>query len=132
MTESARIHAFEHTPPAAGAFHHRDHIRLAYAYLHCYALPEAIARFRVALQRFAAHVGMPDLYHETITLGFLFLIHERMQAGAHDDWASFEAQNPDLFAKPLVLTRYYSPERLASPLARQAFLMPDRFDEPSA
>ncbi|HUX68844.1 MAG TPA: hypothetical protein VMV31_15265 [Terriglobales bacterium] len=59
------------------AFHHRDHVRMAFLYLSRYPVWEAIPRFCAALRRFAAAQGKPTLYHETITWAFLLLIHER-------------------------------------------------------
>jgi hypothetical protein len=111
-------------------FHHRDHLRLAWAMLGEVALPEALARFPAGLRRLAARAGRPGLYHETITWAYLLLIHERRAAGderARRDWSAFAAAHPDLFAwKPGILERYYTPEALASEAARRSFVMPDR------
>ena len=84
-----------------------------------------------ALQRFAAHHGKHGLYHETVTVAFLTLIHERMAADlidrgcdAHDlVWEDFARRHPDLFAAEL-LSRYYSRETLRSDLARRCFVLP--------
>jgi hypothetical protein len=116
--------AFEACAIANTDFHHADHIRLAWIYLREHSLLAAIDRFSTSLRRFAAHHGVPGLYHETITLAFLLLIHERMNGeSAFDD---FRAANPDLFTwKPSVLDRYYRAETLASDQARRVFLLPD-------
>ena len=105
-------------------FHHRDHIRVAYAYLRCMPLLEAIARFTAALRRFAAAQGKPQLYHETITWAFLLIIHERMQ-GAPAEWEAFIGDNDDLLRwKPSVLDAYYPAEVLQSERARRVFVLP--------
>ena len=84
----------------------------------------ALERFTRALKRFAGAQGRPELYHETITWAFVFLIHERMRE--QEDWESFVAHNSDLFAwQPSILDRYYRAETLASSRARAAFVLPD-------
>jgi len=110
------------------AFHHRDHVRMAFLYLSRYPVWEAIPRFCSALRRFAAAHGKPTLYHETITWAFLLLIHERRaRAGAAQDWEVFAAANPDLTDWPnSALGKYYHPATLASVLAKSTFLLPDK------
>ncbi len=108
------------------SFHHRDHVRLAWAYLEQESPARALDRFAAALQAFAASRGKPELYHETITWAFLLLIQERRARQAAPDFEAFAAANPDLLTwKPSILDRYYRHETLASDLARRVFLMPD-------
>jgi hypothetical protein len=107
-------------------FPHRAHVHVAWLYLRRDTPLRAIERFTVDLRHFALTKGRPGLYHETLTLAFLFLIHERM-AEEGEDFDGFQARNPDLFRwKPSVLDRYYRKETLASELARRKFLLPDR------
>jgi hypothetical protein len=128
MTDLEFLRAFEEGKLPAHTFHHRDHVRLAYLHLRRSPLPEAIARFRDGLRRFAAAQGKPELYHETITLAYLFLIHERLATGGSEEgFPAFAARNPDLFAwHPSILESYYRPETLGSDLARRVFVLPDR------
>lgn len=106
-------------------FHHPDHIRVAFAYLKTMPLLEALGRFTAALRRFAAAQGKPQLYHETITWAFLFIIHERMQRTPGAGWDEFIAANDDLLRwKPSVLDAYYPSEVLKSELARRVFVLP--------
>jgi hypothetical protein len=109
------------------AFHHADHVRMAFLYLRRYAALEAMRRFTTALTRFAAASGKPELYHETITWALLFLIRERMaRGGGEQTWMEFAAGNEDLLKwEDSVLKKYYRPETLASALARRVFLLPD-------
>jgi len=127
MNDREFVAAFEACTIANTDFHHADHVRLAWICLREDPLIEAIGRFTAALQRFAAHHGVPDLYHETITWAYMLLIYERMQRdGAPADWESFRAANGDLFdRKPSILERYYSRETLRSDLARRIFVLPD-------
>jgi len=117
--------AFESCTIANDAFHHADHVRLAWVYLQRFPVLPAIERFTTSLKRFAAHHGAPGLYHETITWAYLLLIHERMNGESSFD--EFRDANPDLFRwKPSILHSYYQPETLQSDRAKQVFLLPDR------
>lgn len=138
------LDAFEATRIAPADFHHRDHIRAAWAVLCHYPLDEAIRRYRAALKRLAARAGKPGIYHETITWAYLLLIHERLaqtDARAGDataplgalppnppgglQFAEFAARNPDLLAwRPSILDAYYRKEDLESEHARRVFILP--------
>jgi hypothetical protein len=131
MTNQEIIEAFEQSRAPEGSFHHADHIRVAFAYLSQYPVLEALQRFSDALRRFATAQGKPNLYHETITWAYLFLIRERMvAANPAQSWEEFAARNPDLLTwekgKSGILGQYYQPETLASAAARAAFLLPDK------
>ena len=127
MTDENFAEAFERCEIAGDDFHHRDHVRLAWIYLRQMPMIDALKRFTESLKRFAAHNGVPNLYHETITWAYLLLIHERMERNPVDDFAAFEESNADLFTwKPSILNRYYDQETLDSPLAKRTFLMPAR------
>jgi len=91
-------------------------------------LLEAIAKFSAALRRFAIAKNKPNLYHQTITWAYLFLINERTaRAGGRQSWNEFAAGNEDLLVwKGGILTALYKPGTLDSELARQTFVLPDR------
>jgi hypothetical protein len=123
MTDRELVERFERA--AMDEFHHRDHIRVAFAYLRTMPLLDAVRAFPAALRRFAAAQGKPQLYHETITWAFLFIIHERMALAPGAAWSEFIAANEDLLRwKPSVLERYYPAEVLQSELARRVFVLP--------
>lgn len=113
--------AFRNGSLAAEHFRHADHIRLARLYLLEYPMPRVLIRFTRDLKNFAHSKGAPDLYHESITWAFLFLIHERMKP--KQSWTDFANRNPDLFEKG-VLERYYPNGELSTDKAKQQFLMP--------
>ncbi len=104
-------------------FGHRDHVRMSYELLERYTFPEALFRLAKGLRRLAADAGVPQKYHETITVAFLSLIAERRLAAGFSGWEEFAAQNPDLLEKEL-LAKIYPPGVLDSPLARETFLLP--------
>jgi hypothetical protein len=120
------IHCFESdTLPAE--FHHEDHVHLAFAYLCEFAPLEALQRFCLALKKYAAARGKTQLYHETITHAYFFLIRERMARGGSQNWVEFSGNNPDLLVwRNGILARYYRESTLQSDLARSVFLFPDK------
>jgi hypothetical protein len=127
MTNEELIRQFEATTLSPDSFHHADHIHLAFAYLSQSPPLQALAKFSAALKRYAAALGKAQLYHETITHAYFFLIHERMARAPADNWDDFAGQNPDLLAwKDGILTRYYHQSTLQSDLARSVFLFPDK------
>ena len=110
------------TDPAT--FPHREHVRMAFEMLKRHDFPETVLHFSRTLRAMAEKVGRPEAFHQTITIAFLSLIAERLEAGGAEDFAAFAQANPDLLDKTL-LARWYRPERLASAAARRTFLLPD-------
>jgi hypothetical protein len=86
VTEQELIETFERGDVSPEAFHHADHVRLAFAYLSKCSVLDALGRFSAALKRFSAANGKPDRYHETITFAYFFLIHERMTRARNLAW----------------------------------------------
>jgi|ERR1700722_5262363 len=127
MTGVELIDRFERGLSPDDSFRHADHVQLAFAYLSQYPVLQALDRFAAALKRFAEARGKSQLYHETISYSYFFLIRERMARGAVTDWEEFARQNPDLLIwKDGILTRYYHEATLKSDLARNVFLLPDK------
>jgi hypothetical protein len=127
MTNEEIIRRFETDALPGDSFHHADHVRLAFAYLSMYPVLEALEKFSSALKRYASARGKTQLYHETITHAYFFLIRDRMARTAAPDWDDFARRNPDLFiSKDGILTRYYQQSTLQSDLARSVFLFPDK------
>lgn len=127
MTDEELIEQFENCTLPKSEFRHRAHVRLAWLYLNRYSGLEAITRFTEKLKSFAHHLGAPDLYHETITWGHLFLIHERIfRAPAHQTWEDFAAANGDILNwQDGIFKQHYSDELLASDIAGKIFVLPD-------
>lgn len=127
MTERDLVRGFESCELPNQAFHHADHVHVVWAYLREMPWPAALERFRTALQRFAAHHGKPNLYHETITCAYVLLVNDRMQRAPEGSFDDFCRENPDLLTwRPSILDRYYLKETLKSELARRTFVFPDR------
>jgi hypothetical protein len=133
LDDIAFLAAFRDATLPTDAFHHRDHVRMAWLYIRAHGPAAAAEAFAADLRRFATAKGVPGLYHATITGAYVALIAERDAAMPGATWTAFADAHPDLLAwKPGVLDRYYSAERLWSPAARAQFLMPDRADPPAA
>ena len=128
MRDEEFIERFENCTLPGESFHHPDHIRVVWLYLRCYSVLETLNRFSEGLKRFATANGKPNLYHETITWAYVFLIHERRErSGREQSWAEFVATNGDLFDwKNNVLKSYYQDDTLRSEIARRVFVFPDR------
>jgi hypothetical protein len=131
MTDQEFIERFENCTLSGADFHHREHVKVVWLYLQSASVLETLTRFSAGLKRFAAANGKPNLYHETITWAFVFLIHERMQRdGCGLGWPEFVERNADLFDwKNNILKSYYQDRTLGSEIARKIFILPDRLTE---
>jgi hypothetical protein len=128
VSDDEFIAGFENGTLANADFHHEDHVRMAFLYLHRYPVLDAIERFSTSLVKFAAAHGKPQLYNETVTWAFLLLIRERMaRTERQQTWPQFAEANPDLLSwKESVLKKFYRDETLSSELAKRVFIFPDR------
>ncbi len=129
MTDQEIIEHFESGNVPESGFHHADHVRLAFAYLRSHQVLPALEKFSAALKKFAARHGKTQLYNETITWAYIFLIAERIARSGTEqlDWNHFAESNPDLLVwKGGVLTQYYEDATLKSDLARLSFIFPDK------
>ncbi len=126
MTDEAFARAFEEGAITPAQFDHVAHVRVAWVYLQASAsLDEAVSRMREAIRRFAAAAGVPQKYHETITILWMRLLAEVRDAGASGELSGVLRAHPALADKDLPL-EYYSRERLFSDEARAEWVEPDR------
>jgi hypothetical protein len=128
MTDEEFIERFEDCTFPAADFHHPAHVKVVWLYLQRYSVLETLNRFSENLKRFATANGKPNLYHETITWAYVFLIQERLaRKGRDESWPEFMERNGDLFDwKNNILKSYYREETLGSDLARKMFIFPDK------
>lgn len=88
---------------------------------------EAVSRFCSGLKAFTRKHGFADKYHQTVTIGYLLLTHERMSQTKADNFEAFIAQNPDLLKwKNSPVEALYTPQTLWSEEARVQFVLPDK------
>lgn len=88
----------------------------------------ALKKVRNGIRRLnAANRTEGKLYHETVTLAFGTIIHDRATAkGAPHDWPAIRDACTDLISPgPSPLLKHYRPETLESDAARLAFIPPD-------
>jgi hypothetical protein len=119
------VAAFDDCTLPPSELHHLEHVQVAWWMLQAEPADQAIARFVAAIRRYAAHIGKPGVYHETITWAYLLVINERLgRRGRQRSWAQFARDEADLLTRDF-LHSYYRPETLASSLARAVFVFPD-------
>ena len=110
----------------ASSFRHGDHLRLAWLLLHRKPFDEALSLVRESIQRYAVHLGVPQLYHETITTAWVKLL------ATHDEasFKEFIARNEHRLNLGL-LHRFWTPAALESDAARLGWVPPDRAGLPN-
>jgi hypothetical protein len=124
MNDDEFLRALESCELPEQEFGHAAHVRAAYLYLQGADFAAALERIRRSIRAYAAHLGKPDRYHETITVAYLALIQQHMcERGNSGGWAAFARDNPELLNKNL-LQEYYPAEQLISDAARRIFLLP--------
>ena len=84
----------------AASFHHREHVRMAFEILARHDFAEAALHFSRTLRAMAARAGKPQAFHQTVTIAFLSLIAERMEAGHDGDFAVFVAISVEAVSIP--------------------------------
>jgi hypothetical protein len=130
MTDVELTRALERCEIPNDGFPHASHLRVAWVYLEESAsVGEACERMAATLRRFAASVGKPEKYHQTMTVFWMRALAAARSVGAPAPVdATFEdvlGRHPELLDKDLLLA-YYSPQRLASDEARSSWIEPDR------
>lgn len=102
-------------------FDHRAHVHLAWDAVRRLGLAGALAEVRGYLRGVTAAAGVPEKYHETLTVGWVLLVADRFADGEPFD--AFCARNPELLGD--ALARHWRKETLASERARGRFVFPD-------
>jgi hypothetical protein len=124
MTDEEFIRALENCQLPERDFGHAAHVRAGYLYLRQTDFAGALARTGRAIRNYAAHLGNPGRYHETITVAYVALIQQHIyERGNGGGWTAFARDNVELF-QPGLLRRFYSQAQLESDLARKVFLLP--------
>jgi hypothetical protein len=112
--------------PPGGAFRHRQHIHLAYLTVRRHGTAEAVLKIGQWIRHIAAYERAPQKYNATVTRAWTEMVgHHAAADPASSEFEVFAARHPALLDKRL-LTRHYSPARLASAPARSAWTEPDR------
>ena len=117
------LHAIVRT---RGGFGHREHLELAWTFLSRYDVAEAQQAMVAAIRHLAGAHGMPERYHETITVTWVHLVavHRERWDGANFDAFMARPENEPLLERRL-LSGHYSAELMTSPEARAGWVAPD-------
>jgi hypothetical protein len=99
ITPEDLVGAFESCALPAASFRHREHLLVAWTYLRALPFPDAAARFRHNLRRFAEHHGAKTKYDEAVTAHYLALLHERVLASPGATFEALLAASPELLAR---------------------------------
>ncbi len=126
------VRAFEATTLDPAGFNHRQHLYVAWCYLRCLPLEEALARYVRNLRRFTVAVGAAHKYHATITWAYVLLLDEAMGSAApapsEEGFDALLARCPALLDHPGgALMQYYDRQTLDSDAARGRFQLPRPF-----
>ncbi|MEZ5725940.1 MAG: hypothetical protein R3E47_12810 [Paracoccaceae bacterium] len=121
---SAITKAFESHGIDNSAFHHAEHVRVAFDLLQKYDFIDAAATYAKGIRTIATKAGAPQKFNLTITYAFMSLIAERLALFPASEFEVFVSANPDLLSKNL-LEKWYGDERLHTELARTVFLLPE-------
>ena len=106
------------------AFGHRQHVELAWRYLHLTDRMTAETWMREAIKHVALKHGAPDKYHETRTIAWIRLIGTHVGRNDAPDFDEFIAENSDLLNVRL-LDHFYSGKVLQDASARTHWVEPD-------
>ena len=128
--DAAFLWAFESGALPNSAFHHRDHLRLAWLYLRRDGPEFGAERVVDAIRQFATAHGAATRFHETLTRFWIGLVgHVDEAFPGVDRFDDLLARHPAMADKSLVY-RHYSAEALGTPLARNGRIEPDRLPLP--
>ena len=107
------------------AFHHPDHLRLAWIYLRRFGAPSAEERMCASIIRFAGSLGHAAKYHETMTRAWVRLVDGAARlTPAPSDFVEFIQLHPWLLERN-VLGSFFSPELMGSDAAKHGWVQPD-------
>jgi hypothetical protein len=128
LDDAELVARFEACTLPATDYHHREHLRIAFAMLRGADFGAAALRFRGALRRYVTAAGAAAKYHETLTWAYLALVHQRMTDAPDTGSRDFLARHPELLDHQAgALARHYDvPAITRSPLARRVFVLPER------
>jgi hypothetical protein len=127
MTTDPLVDAFERATVDPTAFHHREHLYVAWCYLRELPLEEALARYVHHLRRLAAALGAPQKFHATMTWAYVVLLDGAMRRSPGAAFDDLLAENPALVDhRRGALYDHYDRAELDSEEARLRFVLPRR------
>jgi flavin reductase (DIM6/NTAB) family NADH-FMN oxidoreductase RutF len=125
------IARFERGGFSGAEFPHRAHLRMAWLYVRELGPDAAIDRAAGGIRNLAEANGQANLYHDTLTRAWVYLVALAAEQSPSPTFAGFIDAHPELLDKQLLL-RHYSPDVLGSPEARARWVAPDLLPIPGA
>lgn len=127
MLTDPLVQAFENTTIDAAAFHHREHLYVAWCYLRALSLEDALARYVRHLRQLASALGVPEKFHATMTWAYVILLYEAMARSPDAAFDDLLTKNPALLDhRGGALYTLYDRAQLDSDEARRHFVLPRR------
>jgi hypothetical protein len=124
-TEEQLAREFEACALPASAFHHREHVRVAWFYLRHLTYGEAVQRMLESVRTFAGFNGDATKYHHTLTVAWMRLVAAALDSGpSGGGFERFADAHPALL-DPNTIGLYFSSERLREEAARSGWVAPD-------
>jgi hypothetical protein len=139
---AALVRAFENATIPASEFTHAAHIAVALSYLNVFSPEQALERMREKIRAFAAHHGVANLYHETLTTFWMRLLEHVASTSDVDSSRRSVSAKADLplwrrinlivedWTKRRPVEAHYSRELIRSQAARDKWVPPDRLPIP--
>lgn len=128
LTDSELLKLFEQQAISNDDWSHDLHIRVACIYLNAYAFDVALDKVKVGIKKLNEVNKVPESqfrgFHETLTVGWLRLLHSKLKASQSDSSLDLIEEFPELLESKL-LSEYYSYEHLMSIEAKTKFVEPD-------
>jgi hypothetical protein len=117
---------FESLQLSPAAFHHADHVRLAWIYVRELGPAAAEQCLLEGIRKLAIHAGAPMKFLYTATVAWARLVAAALQKDSADvPFAEWIARHPELLNKDL-LDEFYSAGTLKADPARSYWFEPDR------
>jgi len=120
------VEAFEHATLDPSAFHHREHLYVAWCYLRALPLEDALARYVHHLRRLTVALGVPHKFHATLTWAYVVLLREAMDQSPNLGFDELLTRHPVLLDRHAAFAPYYERAQLDSEEARRRFVLPRR------
>jgi hypothetical protein len=128
---AALVHAFETATIPSSEFTHAAHIAVALSYLNEMPAEQALKRMREKIRDFAAHHGVGNLYHETLTRFWMRLL-DHVAANYDVDLPLWRRINLIVacWGTRRPIDAHYTRELITSQSAREKWIPPDRLPLP--
>jgi hypothetical protein len=125
MLTDPLVRAFEATSIDPTAFHHREHLYVAWCYLRALPLEDALARYVRHLRHLTIALGVPNKFHATVTWAYVVLLHAAMEQSPGTTFDELLERNPALLQhRGGALEAFYPRAQLDTEEARRRFVLP--------